>query len=121
MSIEEIYEYEKKYERVSKETEQYGRTQFVGKIIELEQQLQAYRNKDQDRSWCSKKEVNDLINESAKYRQQLQAYKEKEDKLREYVKDLKEDALKDLSEVEIKYAFDCIIFALNKILDGSDE
>ena len=44
MSEEEIYEYEKKYERVSKETEQYGRTQFVGKIIELEQQLQECRS-----------------------------------------------------------------------------
>lgn len=65
--------------------------------------------------------VKELVGKYKQQHKQLQAYKDKEEKLREYLKDLKEDALKDLSEVKIKYAFDCIIFALNKILDGSDE
>ena len=61
MSVEEIYEYEKKYERVSKETKQNGRTQFVGKIIELEQQLQTYKEKeDKLREYINSYKLDDI-------------------------------------------------------------
>ena len=53
---------------------------------------------------------------------ELQAYKDKEDKLREYVKGLEKDNLKDLSEFEPIYIFESIIFAIKQILnEGSDE
>lgn len=51
----------------------------------------------------------------------LQSYKQKEDKLREYIKGLEKDNLKDLSGFEPKYIFESIIFALNEILNEGDK
>lgn len=58
--------------------------EFYHRNQQLQKQLQAYQDADQERSCLSKTEVNDLIKESAQYRLQVQAYKDKEDKLRKY-------------------------------------
>lgn len=61
MSEEEILNYETLYNKIYKETEEYGRTQFVGRIVDLQQKIELLNqciktDKDKIDYWIDKYE-----------------------------------------------------------------